>query len=163
MPAPDVPPETLSRTLHDWTCILWWILWQLVKGWAGRAAAQSQGNPPARPEAAVGVKFVHFPLTQHQQRFFISPNPEEISHVKCDSLLYMESYWNGLRGDGLNLQALAESLGTALESLLDQLLFMTCTWFKEQGLEGKGGGKKVAVLDLIHSSHNCETSAEYPI
>lgn len=74
----------------------------------------------------------------------------------------METYQNGLRKDGSNLQALSESLGLAFERLLDELLFMACTWFKEQGLEGKGGGK-VAALGLIHSSHKCEPSAEYPI
>ena len=79
-----------------------------------------------------------------------------------DSLFYVETYQNGLRKDGLNLQALSESLGLAFESLLGELLFMACSWFKEQGLEGKVG-KKVAALGLIHSTHNCEPSAEYPI
>lgn len=139
---PTCPQRLPRRMWHDRTCTLVWVLWQLVKGWAGRTGAQSQGNPPAWLQGTVGVKFIHFLPIQHQQRFFISSNPEEMSHVKYDSLLYMESYWNGLRRDGLNLQALAESLGTTLESLLDQLLFMACTWFKEQRLEGEGGGRK---------------------
>jgi len=44
-----------------------------------------------------------------------------------DSLFYVETYQNGLRKDGLNLQALSESLGLAFERLLDELLFMACT------------------------------------
>lgn len=142
MPVPGVPPSTFpSRMLHDWTCTLVRVLWQLVNGWGGRAGAKGQGNPPAWLEGGVGVKLVHFPFTQYQQRFFISSKPKEIvMYTMTDSLRYVVTYRNGLRKNVLNLQALAESLGTALASLLDKLLFMACTWFKEQGLEGKGGG-----------------------
>ena len=79
------PKHIQSRMLHDWTCTLEWVLWHLVKGWRRRELGlKPDVNPPAWLQGGVGVKLVHFPLTQHQQRFFISSKPEDISHVSYD-------------------------------------------------------------------------------